>query len=289
MVKRSTKGKFPGWDYVGSLWIKQYNLLGVSNDGVEKFIAGKVLPPGLVVDRYWLNVHIIQDTLLEAVSPINGCYYNIRGAMVEIPPTQVKDETGDVLANVMVGRYMSPYPSEQFEPDDTNEADVGIPGEVTGAASGYMGRRTFFTRRKYLGLPDAAVFTDADKILYTDQFSTRGKVKSVAPMEQGRFLAFAANLDEPAVNTDQGVALWGEADDLGDLQDLILDAFPPFQTAAEAGEDIGRLSTGLNQWLVSGLGSTGPDVARECFFRTHLTLACRMFVRLGSTKYVSTN
>lgn len=214
---------------LGSAYIKnkQYKVQ-LTGDAVDVAIWAVVLPPLCVPRRYWFRCRMVSD--IPGQIPETSAAYRIRGGYVEIS----HDET---FAGMDADVYLNKYFPIQASGDDPWGADAD-PGEpiIPGAQTilGQYGKeRTVFERSQTLGLPDKAVFSDADKILLVDQFKIDGEVKgSPVPLAMPSAFLVGMSFDTPIYSTDYQAVMVGGATGFEGLYD---DISAPFIENLESG------------------------------------------------------
>lgn len=158
-------------------------------------------------------------------------------------------ETTDFDGDKMLDRYMDIGAGAFSGDDGDTETDLGLPGD-TELSSARQRDRDFYTKSTQLGLPDKAVFSDANQITYVDRGFTRGKLRDVE-FDMPKFVLAGYTCDIAGTNTDWSEAITGSA---GGVNDLYRDLLAEFDdTAVLAGltgspVDIGQyLSEGFRQ------------------------------------------
>lgn len=113
------------FDKVGVVYIKQYNARAVAADGLEKFAAGKMIPPYVQPREIWVGCRLVGGGT--SVAPTKGLWYNFRAGLVETNLNQQQVETDDVTGDEFIGRYFDQDAARFDDESDTPQSDVGIP------------------------------------------------------------------------------------------------------------------------------------------------------------------
>lgn len=278
MAKRSVRGMEK---LSSSLYIKQYNRVLVGASGAETFAGGKVIPPYVMPVEYWLNLNVVADGA--GLAPAESQWLSYRAGLVEMNLNQEQVETDDVTGHELIGRYMHPEMNRFEDTSDANETGLGIPHDQQRRSSWWKARELLWYRTR-LGLPDKAVFTDANLILYVDKFRKHAKIKSPVPIDQPKLFGVGATMDSIDVETDFGDILWGGSLETGDLLTLIYDELGEVQAGGKIGDQAVHGST-LQEWLESGF-VTAALAEQNCWIETKLTIRCEVF-KVANTKQLS--
>lgn len=260
------------WEKEGEIYIKTGGDRTVTANGGEVALFAKVIPPFVQPRQYWLSVKIrgITPIIPEGVES-----YRMRGANVPIARDQQQVETDDVTGDEFLARYATEENTEVFEPDDVNSTDVGIDGDSGFISDAALGGR-FFDHRGVLGLPDKAVFTDANLIMYVDHFTRKGHIKKNKEIDDPGFLAIGFNCDDVIANTDWGDIMWGDALDVETLAEDLVGLMPKFQTESAS---IGTSDpTGAaKKWMQDGFFEDTHSLGMNLAVWTRMTVRCDVY------------
>lgn len=261
------------FDKVGVVYIKQYNARAVAADGLEKFAAGKMIPPYVQPREIWVGCRLVGGGT--SVAPTKGLWYNFRAGLVETNLNQQQVETDDVTGDEFIGRYFDQDAARFDDESDTPQSDVGIPHDNV-QRNAWWKRREIFNRRTFIGLPDKAVFTDADLITLVDKFKFHRKITSRIPIDAPKFIACAYNQDEPTSQVDWGDVLWGDNNDHGELINEIVDHLGAYQASGQAVDDLVDDSP-VTKWLGEGFIEANVDLGMVTTIRTTMTVKCDVY------------
>lgn len=260
------------WEKEGEIYLKVPGDRQVGADGVEVVLFGKMLPPFVQPRQYWLSVKLRSTT---TAIPEGVMSYRMRGVNVPVARDQQQVETGDVTGDVMMARYATEEVTEIYDPDDTPATDAGIDGD-----SDFLAEKSqtgqFMEHRAVLGLPDKAVFTDANLIMYVDHFTRKGFIKKNKEIDEPGFLGIGMTADDVAVSSDWGDILWGDAGDFESLAGNIMGLMPKFQSADVS---IGLVNPGVaaKKWMQDGLVEDIHTLGVVLGVWTRMTVKCDVY------------
>ncbi len=264
MVKR--------WEKEGELYLKVPGDRIVDANGVEDVLFAKVIPPFVQPRQYWLSVKIRSTT---AGIPESVMSYRMRGVNVPIARDQQQVETDDVTGDELLARYGTEEATEVYDPDDTPSVDAGLDGDGDWLAEASQ-TGNFFEHKAVLGLPDKAVFTDANLVMFVDQFTRKGFIKKNKEIDEPGFLAVAMGADDITVSVDWGDIMWGDQLDIETLAGTIMDLMPKFQDAS-ASIGIVNPSVAAKNWLQLGLVEDTHTIGLSLGVWTRMTVKCDVY------------
>lgn len=214
---------------LGTIYIKNKQMKRqLTGDATDVAIWGVVLPPLCVPRRYWFRCRMVSD--IPGQIPETSAAYRIRAGYVEVS----HDET---FSGMQIDAYLDKYFPIAASGDDPWGSDVDPTEPIVPGAQTILGQygkeRTVFERSQTLGLPDKAVFADADKILLVDQFKIDGEVKkSPVPLAMPSAFLVGMSFDTPIYTSDDQAYLVGSATGWEGLYD---DVSAPFIENLESG------------------------------------------------------
>lgn len=260
------------WEKEGEVYIKVPGDRAITAGGIERCLFGKMIPPFVQPRRYWLSVKIRSTgtAIPEAVQS-----YRMRGVNVPVPRDQAMVETDDVTGDEFLARYATEEATEVFEPDDVNETDAGIDGDSAFLSDASLTGR-FMDHRGVLGLPDKAVFTDANLIMYVDHFTRKGHIKKNKEVDEPGFLALGIGTDDVNVQIDWGNTLWGDAGDFETLAEDIVGLMPKFQTE-QASIGTAEPTGAAKLWMQDGFVEDTHTIGIELAVWTRMTVQCDVY------------
>lgn len=264
MVKR--------WEKEGELYLKVPGDRLVADAGSEEVLFAKVIPPFVQPRQYWLSVKI-RGTVPQI--PEGVMSYRMRGVMVPMARDQQQVEGDDVTGDELLARYGTEEQTEIYDPNDTPAVDAGLDGDGDWLAEASQ-TGTFFEHKAVLGLPDKAVFTDANLIMYVDHWSRKGFIKKNKEIDEPGFLAIGVGADEITTSTDWGDIMWGDQLDIESLAGTIMDLMPKFQDAS-ASIGIVNPSVGAKNWLQKGLTQVTHAQDSPLGIWTRMTVKCDVY------------
>ncbi len=271
-----------GYDKLGKIYVKERNTRLIASDGVEAYMAGKVLPARVRPVRYWLSGTAISDG--GGVAPDQRGEMYMRAACGPMDDSQGQVETVDVTGDIMMARYMDPLLTSQ---SDTPETDFGITNDGASSQQSDQSRKEeFWSKKTYLGLPDKAVFTDANLILHVDKFRSSGKINAKHGYETGCFYGVGCSIDEPATAVDWGDHLWGNQLTQYTLYRALAD-LAVGQSTGGAGTGLGDYVTlpgDLANFLSSGYIEAGAMNIGNMWVSVRLTVECDVYASVGADK-----
>jgi len=257
------------YNKVGTIVMRGTWKANVAVDGSPTTFICKVFPRLIRPRKYWLKVKVIGDAAPTA-GPEATQDYSIVGLARNIPEGQTPSETDDITPNELMGRYFDLTQSDAEE-DITDispaemDSDVGIGGKAHLVRS-ELAQHKFFERRKTLGLPDSAVFADANTILYVDAFSTSGVVPRRGDITEPILVGFTAWGDEPTFGSDTGQTIFGSSDSGTDelYEDIIAYFRDPDADSLGGDTEPNSWSSALaGMWAFQGLDQTGGTSEAE--------------------------
>lgn len=260
------------WEKEGELYLKVPGDREITANGNEKVVFAKVLPPFVQPRQYWLSVKMRGTT---ATIPEGVMSYRMRGVNVPIARDQQQIETVDVTGDILLARYGTEEATEIYDPDDTASVDAGIDGDGDWLAEGSQ-TGNFFEHKGVLGLPDKAVFTDANLIMYVDHFRRKGFIKKNKEIDEPGFLAIGIGVDDVTAQLDWGDIMWGDAGDIESLTGTLMDLMPKFQDAS-ASIGIVNPSVGAKNWLQEGYVEDQNTLGVNLAIWTRMTVKCDVY------------
>jgi len=238
---------------VGTAYIRGTFYTEVAASGVESCVWAKWLPMFTDLEAYWFNIRAIGSITGTAPDGAQAIHY--RGAYTDINLSQEMVETDDFDGDEALDRYLSPITGSSFSGDDGDApVDLGLPGFATGARSRRYAKRELFSHTTQLGLPDHAVFSDANQITYVDFFKRRTPrkwKKRKFDLDLPKLVALGTNCDAAADQTDWSTAMGGDFGGMNDLYRELLDNVGPMDSQARA-VGIDNPTAGFMDYLNNG-------------------------------------
>lgn len=235
---------------VGTAYIRGTFYTEVAADGVENCIWAKWMPMYTDLEAYWFRARAVGAILGTAPDSSQEIHY--RGGYTDINLGQEMVEGTDFDGTKALDRYLSPISGSSYSGDDGDApVDLGLAGFSTGQRSARYAKRELFSRTVTLGLPNRAVFSDANQITYVDmfkRFTPRDWKSRKFDLDLPKLVALGANADAAADQTDWSTAMGGDLGGMNDLYRALLEHVGP-----SAGGDIH--TSGL------GAGLDNPNAA----------------------------
>lgn len=263
---------------VGTAYIRGTYYTDVTPDGVEKCIWAKWIPMFCHVEQYWFNVRAIGSIMGTAPDGSQEIHY--RGGYTDINLSQEMVETDDFDGPEAMDRYMSPLTGSSFSGDDGDPpVNLGLSSFAGGQRSARWAKRELFSHTQTLGLPDKAVFSDANQITYVDRFrrqSPKDWNKEKFALDLPKLVALGSNCNAQADQTDWSTAMGG---DLGGMNDLYRELLE--HVGASGGADIAlsglgsgldNATTAMHNYIASGRRATVVDIDQSMHVRVKGTL-----------------
>lgn len=259
------------WEKEGEIYLKVPGDRAIGDGGLERCLFAKMIPPFIQPRQYWLSVKIRS---LTSVVPEGVMSYRMRGVNVPVPRDQVQVETDDVTGDEFMSRYAEEENTEVLEPDDASSVDVGIDGDSDFISDISLQGR-FFQHRGVLGLPDKAVFTDANLIMYVDHFTRKGHIKKNKEIDEPGLLAIGMAADDVAVSTDWGDIMWGDDLDFETMTETLLGLMPKFESV---GASVGTSNpTNGKLWMQEGFVEDTHTLGAQLAVWTRMTVRCDVY------------
>lgn len=286
---------------LGTIYIKKPYHVVVGSDGIEEAIAGVLLPPYVIPNRYWIKSRIISDIDIPTDALSDARFLQpmrISGRVGDFPRDFITDanppSAGLQLLTDLMEEFLPHEPGSVGDNVQDTQEDVGMPG------SGVVPIKSqeFFSRDIWLGLPKNALMVDADMIRPVDYFSTKGRIsnKMVGRYDQGTIVAFGATTEAFEIQAQSDDALLGGPANATPQLDVILTEILDKIEANTAGDTPVLFETGMGdtallnsqalQWQTGAYGIVvGGDIAMRC--TTVLTLQCDVRIPQYSEHFVA--
>lgn len=263
---------------VGTAYVRGTFFTEVGATGIESCIWAKWVPMYTDVEAYWFSVRAIGSVIGTAPDSSQEIHY--RGGYTDINLSQEMVETDDFDGPEAMDRYLSPIAGQAFSGDDGDAlVDLGL-SNTRHVRSARYAKRELFSHTTTLGLPNKAVFSDANQITYVDFFSRRTPKnwkKRKFDLSLPKLVALGANADAVPDQADWSNAMGG---DLGGMNDLYRELLE--NVGATGGADVGLSgigagldtpTSGMESYLADGRrGSNVDDVDQTMHVRTRGTI-----------------
>lgn len=260
------------WEKQGEIYLKMPGSQQVASDGVEVCLNAKMIPPFVQPRQYWINVKLCGSTAV-GIAPASVASYRLRGFNVGVPMRQLQIETDDVTMTEMMARFATEEANQYFEPDDTPSTDVGIDGDTPQISDASASMR-FLEHRAVLGLPDKAVFSDANLIHFVDQWSRKGHIAKNKEVDEAGLIGIGIGQDDVTAQLDHGNIMWGDNSNIEGLMEAVLGMLPPFEDVSQA---FGSATYPETNWLREGYVEDTNTVGQTLRVWTRLTLRCDVY------------
>lgn len=266
-----------GWDLVGTVYVRGEFYRSIGSTGGELSIFAKFFPTFTIPTRYWFSGKIIGSEV--GIAPDAAAWCHTRFGIANMNLSQEDVETNDFDGDEILDRYFD-HGIQAFAGDDgSNETDLGLPGD-TEISDAISRSRDFYSRTTQLGLPNKAVFSDANQITYVHTFKTSGKLPPT-DFFRPKVVAGGFSLDVADANTDWSTAITGNAGGNDDLYRLLLQNLG---NAQEAGMSVGLYAppTTLVDYMGEGYrASAVTDVDMGVFVRVRGTVELKVYDQSG--------
>lgn len=234
-------------DSLGTVYIKKPFHVTAGSDGIEEAIAGVLLPPYVIPNRYWLRTRIISNAGTPAQDAKDTQPYVISGRIGDFPRGYKTDanppSAGLQLLTDLMEQYLAHEPGSVGDDVADDQEDVNLPG------SGVVGIRSqeFFRRDVVLGLPKNALIVDTDIIRYVDHFSTKGRIPNhvVGRYDEATIMAFGMTTESFEVQSQSDDALLGGPANAAPQLEVILTELLDKIEANTAGDTPVLFKTGM--------------------------------------------
>ncbi len=250
--------------------------------GAEIAIWGKMFPMLVQPLRYWFNIRAIGS--ITGTAPDSAQDMHIRGAISPMNLAQEDVETDDFDGNELLDRYFDPRAGSSFSGDDGDAPTaLGLGHSVTGIRSPLYSKKELFSKTTGLGLPNKAVFSDANQITYVESYSRKGDFKGkdhnlLLPSA----IVLGCNVDAVSDQTDWSTALTGDAGGMNDLYREILEHVGYGSGADIAlsgvGAGLDNVTATMRNWMQAGHRAAAvDDVDQAMHLRVTGTIQCAVF------------
>lgn len=273
--------KYPGYKWVGTAYVRGEFHREIPSTGAELCSFAKMIPMFCVPTYYWFSGKIISSAV--GVAPDAAAWLHQRFGIGNMNLSQEAVETDDFNGDEMMDRYMD-IGSGAFSGDDGDtETDLGLPGD-TELSSRRQRKRDFYGDTVQLGLPDKAVFSDANQITYVHQFSISGKPPETE-FSLPKFVLGGTTVDIAGTNTDWSDAILGQANGVNDLYRSLLESFSEIDEITGV---TGRIAA-LGLWASQGFRDTNVvDVDALMHARIRGTIQVQVYAMVPGSANVIT-
>lgn len=276
---------------VGEMYVRGTFSRSVSASGTEKCLFAKWIPMLCAVEEYWINVRAIGN--ITGTVPGSSEEMHVRAAISDVNFAQEMVETDDFDGDELLDRYFDPRTGSSFSGDDGDPpTDLGLSDATIGTRSALYAMKELFSQTHTLGLPDSAVFSDANQITYVKAFSRHGLVsRQHRNLELPGAVAVGVTVDAIAAQTDWSLAMGG---DLGGMNDLYREILEHIGSSAGADIALSGLGVGLDNptaamfdYINNGYRATGIDVDQALNLRVRGTLKVGVYDAIPGTRILT--
>ncbi len=287
-------------DSIGTIYIKKPFHVTVGADGIEEAIAGILLPPYVIPNRYWIKSRLIgQDNPpthdARSIQPMR-----ISGRIGDFPRDYKTDadppSAGLQLLTDLMETYLPHEPGSVGDSTADAQEDVGLPGsEIVAIKS-----QEFFSRDLWLGLPKNALIVDTDIIRYVDYFTTKGRIPNskVGRYDEATIIGFGGTTEDWQTQAESDIGLLGATANAAPQLEVILTEILDQIEANTAGDTPVLFSTGMGgtklfntqtqTWQLGAYGTAVPgDAAKSFDVTTVLTVQCDVRIPQYDTHFVA--
>lgn len=263
---------FSGFTRVGTMYVRGTFHINVPATGVEFAVWAKMFPMLVVPEEYWFNFRAVGSVL--GTAPDSSQEMHIRGAISSMNLAQEDVETDDFDGDEILDRYFDPRTGSSFSGDDADApTDLGLSSQASGTRSALYSSKELFSNTEILGLPNKAVFSDANQITYITSFRRHGLFKQKqVNIELPHAVALGANCDAIPDATDWSTVLTGDA---GGMNDLYIDILTHvgYGAAGTLAPGVQNISGAMFDYINNGLiGSAVDDVDQAMHCRVKGTV-----------------
>lgn len=275
-------------DSLATIYVKKPFHVGVGSDGIEEAIAGCILPPYVIPSRYWIKTRIITDIVIPVDASNDATNlqpYRISGRVGDFQRDFLTDanppSAGLQLLTDLMEEFLPHEPGSVGDNVQDTQVDVGLPG--SGVVP--IQSQEFFSRDKWLGLPQNGLVVDTDLIRYVDYFSAKGMIKNsmVGRYDQATIIGFGMTLDNFDTEAESDDALFGGPANSAPQLEVLLEEILDKIAQNTVGDTPMLFSTGMGdtallnsqalQWQTGAYGTsvTGNSAVK---ITTVLTVQC---------------
>lgn len=268
--------RFKGFTRVGSMTVRGTFYRVVAANGVEVCLWAKMMPMLVMPEQYWFNYRAVGSIL--GTAPDGSQEMHTRGAVSPLNFSQEDVETDDFDGEELLDRYFDPRSGSSFSGDDGDApVDLGLASQTTGARSALWGTKELWSGTVTLGLPDKAVFSDANQITYIDRYTRKGSFKDKdLDLMMPHAVAMGGNCDAIATQGDWSTALTGDAGGMNDLYKDILDNVG-FQATGGVAAGKTNIPSALYNYINAGFRSGVTDIDQAMHTRVQGTVTCGVY------------
>ncbi len=271
------KNKYTGFTRVGEMYVRGTFHISCGADGVERALWAKMFPMLVVPEYYWFNYRTVGS--ITGTAPDSSQQMHTRGVISSMNLSQEDVETDDFDGSEIMDRYMDPRGGNgTFQGDDGDPpTQLGLSNASSGTRAALYSNKELWSGTATLGLPDKAVFSDANQITYVDRYSRRGKIRpSQVDIRLPHAIAMGATVDAIATQSDWSTAITGSAGGMNDLYNDILDSVGYNAGGKAAGST--SISSALFNYINDGVVlSTVVDVDQAMHSRVAGTVKCGVY------------
>lgn len=267
------------YERMGTMYLRGTYYISHAVDGVERAIWAKMIPMLCKPEHFWFNSTVIGS--VTGTAPDGSQEMHIRAAINNINLSQEDVETTDFNGDELLDRYFDPIAGRSFSGDDgDSDVDLGLSNQTGGQRSPLYAKSDLYSRTVRLGLPNKAVFSDANQITYVDQRSFNQAIDyGQFSLELPSAVVMGLTTDSLPDQTDWSTALTGDA---GGMNDLYLDILQYIGRAAAVGVPEGKntINTALQDYMSKGVRlASVDDVEQVLHSRVNGTLKVGVYAR----------
>ncbi len=264
-----------GFTRVGSMTVRGTFYSVVAATGVEVCIWGKMFPMLVVPEQYWFNYRAVGAIL--GTAPDGSQEMHVRGACGPMNLSQEDVETDDFDGHEILDRYFGPDATGFGGDDGDAPVDLGLSSAAFALQSRLYATKKLFGSTVTLGLPDKAVFSDANQITYVDKWTRRGNFKDQdIDLRLPHAVVMGANCDAIAAQADWSTALTGDAGGMNDLYQNILQEVG-YQSDKGVRSGSQNISASLFSYINAGFRSGVTDIDQAMHTRVKGSVTCGVY------------
>lgn len=275
MARKAKKRGHAGFTRLGTMYVRGTFYRNVAATGVESCLWAKFFPMLVEPEEYWFNYRAI-GSVTPGTAPDGSMEMHTRGGISTIHLNQEDVETDDFDGDELLDRYFDPRSGDSFSGDDGDPpTDLGLSDHASGRRSALYSAKELWSGTVTLGLPNKAVFSDANQITYVDSYRRHGLIKS-GDLMMPHAIAMGGNCDAIGSQSDWSKSMSG---DTGGMNDLYLEIVKHVGTSAAASVAAGKdaISSALFDYINSGFRSGVADIDQAMFTRVKGTVKCGVY------------
>lgn len=271
-----------GWNWIGTYYPKKKFEVKVT-DTVENAIAGIIVPPNCLVNRWWARFSFAATSNSNFEDELE---YVISGRIGDIA-TDVDLDHSDTTLDHLVGHYLPMQVDEQntVDPDGDTDEELELSGHKE--MSDIAKKMEFFHREGAIRYGHGAPIIAENGIRYHQDFNTKGRINKYCDILSPQIMAFTFRKDKGESSSDWNNVLAGGTSSINTLTEALMDNLEQGKDGVLGVMDDVTSST-LLEWLSLGYneGSEDYEGDKDIFMKVKMTAEVRVFTPQG-TKYYS--